>query len=102
MYISRVWTYLNEWRFTRGHLNDCAAEWPDVGGRPVPPQSLIYHLRGHVLQRACERLRRGVDAGESLGRTEVRDFEDAAVCVNEYIVTFYVTVNYFVVMLQEK
>ena len=45
-------TELMEWRLAGGHLNDGAAQGPDISRGAIPTRALIDNLRCHVLQRA--------------------------------------------------
>lgn len=46
-------TELMERRLAGGHLNDGAAQGPDISRGTIPTRALIDNLRCHVLQRAC-------------------------------------------------
>lgn len=83
----------HEGRIARGHLDDGAAVGPDVGGGAVAAESLVDDLGGHVLERAREGVRAGVEAGEALAGAEVGYLADAGVGVDEDVVALDVPVD---------
>lgn len=91
-------TELNEGWLPSGHLDDRAAERPDVSRGAVSTLAFVDDLGGHVLQGSRKRLCHRTKASQSLGSAKVRNLDDSAVRVYEDVISFYVTVHDFLLV----